>query len=614
MEQTPRLNLPYPSKGENPFYDAFEAFVLGVDRELHAARENFGIVTFGGGDVAWDAPSGLLSWSEPIKFTSARQGFVWIIPAGSITLADAEYAYAVLPRGIATDTTVTMKRGSIVPTNKSESLPDCSVLAFRYGDFIFFRSGQAIETGTTARIFEAAGGGGGAPGLNGRTILSGVGAPSNGYGELGDFYIDLVSYKFYGPKSVGAWLPPVDLIGPVGPQGPEGPAGPAGADGGVTSTLTSTYQAWIPTDATVPLLPRQVSLATKATTLDDVPVSAALNWTGVPAFPATGVLKVSAELLAKSKVSGDYATFDIAINVVFRGGVATIAPGGTVLDNKTSEGVTSGDVVAEILWDVGTSRPYFQLLGSAAEAYEWGCLLYASWIATTLEEAPVFDLASIPWTMWLVGDDALSTGIAGKTSAGTSNLQDVTSVAANTLATDPVLQNGHKAYQSGTDNLWSSPTFDLDTILNPDAFTFIMVIKPGVESTGTIYYNSPYLWGTGGGGAYWGFSLRSVDGTPTIETGMYDGAFRNISTVLSAGYQTITFRLRAGQLQVRKGLGAWSAGIAVGSISLLTNFITNFSATGRSNANVLATLATDQGLTDLEVTNVVTAIQTLYGI
>ena len=95
------------------------------------------------------------------------------------------------------------------------------------------------------------------------TILSGRGAPSSAIGIEGDFYIDLTTLNFYGPKSATRWLTPVSIkgtdgksgtsasgttgaqgsqgsqgsqgvqgeIGATGPQGIQGPIGPAGATG-----------------------------------------------------------------------------------------------------------------------------------------------------------------------------------------------------------------------------------------------------------------------------------------------------------------------------------------------------------------------------------------------
>lgn len=60
-------------------------------------------------------------------------------------------------------------------------------------------------------------------GADGRTVLSGSGAPDNSLGENGDFYIDTASaeYTMYGPKAGGNWLAntPKDLKGDDGTAG-----------------------------------------------------------------------------------------------------------------------------------------------------------------------------------------------------------------------------------------------------------------------------------------------------------------------------------------------------------------------------------------------------------
>lgn len=85
---------------------------------------------------------------------------------------------------------------------------------------------------------------GGLPGANGldgadgSRILSGAGAPSNATGNDGEFYVDLSTATFYGPKAAGVWPPTgLLLVGPTGPSGangatgPQGPAGPSGPTG-----------------------------------------------------------------------------------------------------------------------------------------------------------------------------------------------------------------------------------------------------------------------------------------------------------------------------------------------------------------------------------------------
>lgn len=69
------------------------------------------------------------------------------------------------------------------------------------------------------------------------TIRSGSGVPAATLGNDGDFYIDLKSMNFYGPKKNKRWPIPVSLRGPVGATGP------AGADGKNGSAASATVGA-----------------------------------------------------------------------------------------------------------------------------------------------------------------------------------------------------------------------------------------------------------------------------------------------------------------------------------------------------------------------------------
>jgi hypothetical protein len=53
-------------------------------------------------------------------------------------------------------------------------------------------------------------------------IRSGNGVPATTLGNDGDFYIDLQSINFYGPKENKLWPLPISLHGPVGATGPAG--------------------------------------------------------------------------------------------------------------------------------------------------------------------------------------------------------------------------------------------------------------------------------------------------------------------------------------------------------------------------------------------------------
>lgn len=76
-----------------------------------------------------------------------------------------------------------------------------------------------------------AAGAAGAAGQDGRSVLHGSGAPSVIVGADGDFYIDLDTHTFYGPRTAGAWQAGVALVGPPGDTGAAGPQGPQGIQG-----------------------------------------------------------------------------------------------------------------------------------------------------------------------------------------------------------------------------------------------------------------------------------------------------------------------------------------------------------------------------------------------
>ena len=65
----------------------------------------------------------------------------------------------------------------------------------------------------------------------GATLLTGQGLPDASNGAIGDVYIDINSYYFYGPKQETGWGIGVSLIGPQGLEGPQGDTGATGASG-----------------------------------------------------------------------------------------------------------------------------------------------------------------------------------------------------------------------------------------------------------------------------------------------------------------------------------------------------------------------------------------------
>ena len=67
------------------------------------------------------------------------------------------------------------------------------------------------------------------------TVKSGSGVPSTKIGINGDFYIDLNTMNFYGPKKNNRWPLPTSLRGPTGPVGPSGVDGKNGTTANATA-------------------------------------------------------------------------------------------------------------------------------------------------------------------------------------------------------------------------------------------------------------------------------------------------------------------------------------------------------------------------------------------
>lgn len=72
----------------------------------------------------------------------------------------------------------------------------------------------------------------GAVGTSGKSLLSGAGAPNNGIGADGDFYLDTATVTLFGPKTGGTWpVAGTSLVGPAGAPGADGADGADGANG-----------------------------------------------------------------------------------------------------------------------------------------------------------------------------------------------------------------------------------------------------------------------------------------------------------------------------------------------------------------------------------------------
>jgi hypothetical protein len=158
MPTSPRMGWPYPEENQDPFWDAFVAFVAAQDASVFALKEDRDLLIMNGGTVSFTASSGLLSWSLPIELNSAVTGFKWTLPAGSVNLNDGDYLYVTLPHNPTTNLNVASGSGSTLPKT---DIDNPIVLGLRNGDRVYFRDGKVLLDGQALTLFATMPGGGG---------------------------------------------------------------------------------------------------------------------------------------------------------------------------------------------------------------------------------------------------------------------------------------------------------------------------------------------------------------------------------------------------------------------------------------------------------------------
>lgn len=155
-EESPRMSWPFPSREDEPWYDRFVDFVRSMDASGFASREDRNLILSGGGTLTWTGSA--LTWTEAFRVFSPSTGFYTLIAATTIAVADGQVIRAEIVRHPGQNNSVAAEAAAFA-LNTDNSL----VLGLRVGSSFHFRSGQAIQSGTTvdAEDFFAGGGGGG---------------------------------------------------------------------------------------------------------------------------------------------------------------------------------------------------------------------------------------------------------------------------------------------------------------------------------------------------------------------------------------------------------------------------------------------------------------------
>ena len=161
MPNSSRMSWSFPAENQDPWYDAFLGLVTAMDYSGFAAREDRNIVLMGGGLITFDAATDSLTWATPLVLLAPTTGFLWTIPAATISLYDGRLFYIDLVRAPQAPTSLTP-----VVSNQVPSTDYAFLLGVRRGSRVFFRNGAVARDGLPAAIIDDGSGGGGGTSLS----------------------------------------------------------------------------------------------------------------------------------------------------------------------------------------------------------------------------------------------------------------------------------------------------------------------------------------------------------------------------------------------------------------------------------------------------------------
>ena len=152
-ELTPRNNFPYPSFGEQPFFDNYKAGELAKDAAIFANSDNSNLLFTGGGVFSWDAANDLLFWTDTINVNGFHSPFGGYIPAGSVNIQQDEVIFFELPRLVKNaDVQLQLYRSSKI-FKEGVRLHDLRLFVVRKNDTLYFYNGLSLKDGDTGTLF-----------------------------------------------------------------------------------------------------------------------------------------------------------------------------------------------------------------------------------------------------------------------------------------------------------------------------------------------------------------------------------------------------------------------------------------------------------------------------
>ena len=148
MPNTNKMQWPYPGLDADPWYEKFNQMVTALDSSGYASREDRHLAFSGGGVVAFNATTGVVSWDAAIEIMSPIAGFKMSIAASSLVLTDGQVAYINLVRSPTQNVASSPAVASTAPNTN-----DAYTLCIRNGDSVYWANGSKIADGESKSLF-----------------------------------------------------------------------------------------------------------------------------------------------------------------------------------------------------------------------------------------------------------------------------------------------------------------------------------------------------------------------------------------------------------------------------------------------------------------------------
>lgn len=106
MPSSNRMNWPFPTENQTPWYEAFEDLIAAQDTSSFAARDDRNLVIAGGGNLSWTVATSTFQWTADIRVLSPITGGLLTIPAAALVLDDGDAVFVNLVRAVSPSNTL----------------------------------------------------------------------------------------------------------------------------------------------------------------------------------------------------------------------------------------------------------------------------------------------------------------------------------------------------------------------------------------------------------------------------------------------------------------------------------------------------------------------------